>query len=142
AAWGLYAGTGNGEKFMEMSSGVNSQIASLMMYPRFDYSLEVTLMALTFILPAALLLQFLRIRHYLYAPMPFFVKGAWILLAAYFLAAELQSHLQVADWDVAFISVLPASLCLIPLCFTVVEHAMPDIVTAVIRTKEWFEDRF
>ncbi|MDX8383436.1 MAG: hypothetical protein R8M45_05100, partial [Ghiorsea sp.] len=46
AAWGLYAGTGNGEKFMEMSSGVNSQIASLMMYPRFDYSLEVTLMAL------------------------------------------------------------------------------------------------
>jgi len=110
--------------------------------PKFAFVLEVTLAAFILIFPVALLVHFLHLRHYLYAAMPFFIKGTWVLLATFFIAEVLVSRLGVEGSDAAFVAALPATLCFIPLCFTVVEHIVPDLVTSVVRGKEWLNGMF
>ncbi|MDQ6989662.1 MAG: hypothetical protein Q9M19_07245 [Mariprofundaceae bacterium] len=140
AAWGLYSGTSIGQRMLGQTDVWQTQIQSLSLMPSFDYALQVSLLVGVIILPVAFLLHFFHIRHLLYTPMPWLVKGAWVLLAAYVISDVLQQEVAHIDAQLAYISVLPALFCLLPVCFTVASNLLPDLASCVVRILSWFRD--
>ncbi len=135
AAWILYGDTHAGQHFLENNALFSSQIQSLLAQSHIEYAIQISLLSLSMILPLALIMHFFHLRHFLYNHMPFFIKGAWAGVAAYFIANTLQNQLTHIDAQVAYFSVLPATLCFIPVCLTIVANVFPDLISCGVKIK-------
>jgi len=142
AAWALYSETNVGEVFLLKHDALGSQIDSLFAQQIFEFSFSVSLSVFLYVALIALVMHFLYIRHYLYEPFPIAIKGVWILVVTFFLASVLQDSLATPQsFLLTYTTILPAVLCSLPTFLMVMDHTMPDLVTAMVRTVEWFRDK-
>ncbi len=140
-AWSLYGETSVGDYFRSHFLDLSRQLDILTARPFFDFVTDVTLTAFLFIVVSAILMQFLYVRHYLYAPLPWYGKLAWIAGLTFFVADEVQAYANLSEWTMSYMVALPSVLCFLPVCLTVASHVIPDLTTTVVRSIEWFSDK-